>query len=940
MDNILTVSLPQELRDLNLQSKPLLGWHYTSKNDIVAGKTTGSVLNNDRLPELQKTNAVKPNADVLAIKSLLPSQLATFYGFNRIQNQGQGQTIYIVDAYGNPNYQKDLDYFCTQFNIPKTVVDNFYVGGIPDWNSVTPSTSALWLGWAYETNLDLQYAHAMAPSAKKVLITCLDDTWLYDGVYAALTQLSGSIFSLSFGSEELLTYASAYSSINDIVFKNKPAIFCVASGDTGGITSWPSTSPDVLSVGGSQLNGGSASNYWVAPGVFAETTWNFAGSGPSVVFPKPNYQTNFQPLTARWTPDISYNSGSPVPVYTTQPIVSGIAGWGYFTGTSCAAPQIAALIARQRSLGFLPNVNSTIAQQTFYSLASSNYNYYFNDIVTGNNTRFSAFSGYDPATGLGSPIVNNVLTFSFNPTPTPTVTRNTLPTPTPNVTRTRNTTPTPTPTKTPTKTVTPTRTKTPVLTVTPTKSSSIIFQPTPTITKTAIVNVTPTATITTTPTKTPTVTPTVTPTSTSSISFQPTPTVTATTGIEVTPTVTSTTTATTGIEVTPTPTSSISFQPTPTVTSTTTPTKTPTVTPTPTSSISFQPTPTVTSTTTATTGIEVTPTSTSSISFQPTPTVTKTVSVVTPTPTPNVTQTARVSALSSTIQYIPLFNNYNWISFTVMPSSGDLKELLSQTTPLSGDEIIDADTDTTLAIYTTSWQYTQDYNNLQIGKGYTYYSVNNKIITATGLTASLPFTLTIKASSWTPFGVPVNQTYQLSSVFINPINDDAVIDQLSNMATYYDGVWYSTASNGYVLYPNRGYQYYNNGNQKTVTFSSLTSLSLPPLSSFFTLPVNDRYYTTHNLKVALSGSYIENNDSTLIALSGSNVIGSAKISNFADFQKGYNLTVFAPVSSLSSINLAVLDTTSHNIYNIAEKVNLLDGTQNGTLSNPVVVNII
>ena len=275
-----------------------------------------------------------------------------------------------------------------------------------------------------------------------------------------------------------------------------------------------------------------------------------------------------------------------------------------------------------------------------------------------------------------------------------------------------------------------------------------------------------------------------------------------------------------------------------------------------------------------------------------------------------------------------------------MPSSGDLKELLSQTTPLSGDEIIDADTDTTLAIYTTSWQYTQDYNNLQIGKGYTYYSVNNKIITATGLTASLPFTLTIKASSWTPFGVPVNQTYQLSSVFINPINDDAVIDQLSNMATYYDGVWYSTASNGYVLYPNRGYQYYNNGNQKTVTFSSLTSLSLPPLSSFFTLPVNDRYYTTHNLKVALSGSYIENNDSTLIALSGSNVIGSAKISNFADFQKGYNLTVFAPVSSLSSINLAVLDTTSHNIYNIAEKVNLLDGTQNGTLSNPVVVNII
>jgi subtilase family serine protease len=654
MNNTLNVNLPEELKNININSKPVLGWHYTSKNDLAGGQVTGSVLNGDKLPDLQTVHNTSVPNDVLSIKSLIPSQLASYYGFNKIQNQGQGQTIYIIDAYGNPNYQADLDKFCTQFNLPKTTVNNYYVGGVPDWGSVTSANSATWLSWAYETNLDIQYAHAMAPSATKVLITCLDDTWLYTGVYAVITQLSGTIFSLSWGANDSLTYASQFSSINDIVFKNQKAIFCVSSGDASGVTLYPSSSPDVLSVGGSQLNGGSASNYWVAPGPFTETTWSYAGSGPSVIFPKPDYQTNFQPTTARWTPDVSYNSGSPVPVYVTQPTLSGISGWGYFIGTSCAAPQLAALVARQLSSGILPSANSRIAQNTFYSLASSNYYTFFNDVSTGNNNVFASGVGYDAATGLGSPNVANILNPVVAPTPTPTVTI--------------------TPTKTPANVlqITPTATKQPLVTPTLTPTASVTNTVTPTPTKTSVAVLQPTPTLTSTPTNTPAVTPSVTP--------------------------------------------SITVTNTPTISPSVTPTHTVTVTPTVTKSGSGG-------------GLQ-------------------------PTPTPSAT----------------------------------------------------------------------------------------------------------------PLIAP-----------------------------------------------------------------------LPALSSFFTSPVAYPYYCIQNIKVSLSGSNIENAGSTLIALSGSTVLGSSKVIDDPNYTKGYEMTVFAPVSALSQINLAILDTSTYNIYNITETINLVNGVTTGTVASPITV---
>jgi len=633
MQQILNSTTLPEISTLTVETKPSLSWVYTSKNDLASGKKFGSVKNNDNLPELQQSFhslALGGNTphDVLSITSLLPSQLSAFYGFNRVQNQGQGQTIYIIDAYGSPYYQADLDKFCTQFNLPKTTVTNWYVGGVPSWSSVTSATSALWVGWAGETSLDLQYAHAMAPSANKVLITVVDSSngQLYAAIQAVIEQLSAKIISMSWGFDEAASVASGYSAtlsgMNDFYFKGRPAIFCVSSGDTGGVVNFPSSCPDVLSVGGTQLNGGIASNYWVAPGPLTETTWSNAGSGPSGVFPRPDYQNNFNPLSAsRWTPDVSYNSGAAVPVYLTNPLTN-VGGWFYAGGTSAAAPQIAAVVARQLSSGILTNADSRSAQKTFYSLASSNYAFNFNDITTGNNKVYSAFQGYDAATGLGSPNVGNIFNPIVLPTPTPTSTK----------------TPTPTPTKT-IALVSPTPTNTPsysrevpvVILVSPTPSATsnqIIIPPTPTITVTRTVTPTPTSTYNPiigflSPTPTGTVTKTVTPTPTPTGTVTPTNTPTNTRGVTaVTPTLTPTSTPNAMPLVTPTltPTRTSNEIPlvTPTVTRSITPTNTPTNSPTNTPTISgapLLPTPTPTG--------SVTPTK-SSVPLTPTPTNTPT----------------------------------------------------------------------------------------------------------------------------------------------------------------------------------------------------------------------------------------------------------------------------------------------------------------------------
>ena len=78
---------------------------------------------------------------------------------------GSGQTIVLVDAYGSPTIRDDLKAFDDLFGLPHapfTIYEPY---------PITPGASQDELdGWASETTVDVEWAHAIAPKAKIVLV--------------------------------------------------------------------------------------------------------------------------------------------------------------------------------------------------------------------------------------------------------------------------------------------------------------------------------------------------------------------------------------------------------------------------------------------------------------------------------------------------------------------------------------------------------------------------------------------------------------------------------------------------------------------------------------------------------------------------------------------------------------------------------------------------
>jgi subtilase family serine protease len=196
--------------------------------------------------------------------------------------------------------------------------------------------------------------------------------------------------------------------------------FTVAAGDSGAGAEYPSSSPDVLSVGGSTLRLTSTGAY------SSESVWSGGGGGTSRYEGMPSYQSSLG-VSTRGAPDVSYDANpyTGFAVYDTY----GGSGWAQYGGTSAGAPQWAALIAiADQGRAIAGKSSLANAQDALYSLSRSD----FHDIASGSNG-YRATSGYDLASGLGSPIANLVIrdlvaysgstTFSVAAATTTTVTR-------------------------------------------------------------------------------------------------------------------------------------------------------------------------------------------------------------------------------------------------------------------------------------------------------------------------------------------------------------------------------------------------------------------------------------------------------------------------------------------------------------------------------------
>ncbi len=367
-------------------------------------------------PEL----TLKPS-DVPAAAAFAPAQIRAAYGFDQVTfangtvtGDGSGQTIAIVDAFHDPNLAGDLQLFDQRFGLADPPglrqVDQAGGGALPAQNAA----------WAAETALDVEWAHAMAPRANILVVEAssdqLDD--LMSAVDTARNAIGVSVVSMSWGGNEfggqlaldnLFTTPAGHPGVS----------FVASSGDDGwsGGPKWPASSGNVISVGGTSLRTDAQGQHT------SEQSWSGSSGGASAFESEPSYQANVQNSGARFVPDVSYSAdpASGYYVYDSIPL-GGVAGWQVSGGTSAGAPQWAALIAvanQGRAVAGLPSLDgATQTLPALYKAGSSG----FNAISQGTGSFIAdAQSGYQPATGLGTPqapIVTGTVESTVPPVPT------------------------------------------------------------------------------------------------------------------------------------------------------------------------------------------------------------------------------------------------------------------------------------------------------------------------------------------------------------------------------------------------------------------------------------------------------------------------------------------------------------------------------------------
>ncbi len=320
-----------------------------------------------------------------------PREIRHAYGLDTTYLTGAGQTIALVEAYG-PKYEtvdSDFAAFCTQFKLPQTTVTTVYVGG-----SRPPNPGGC-DNWGMETRADMQYAHAIAPAAKLLIVYAQSQSIADMAQAIDYAGDHANIVSMSFGMPEFASMTQY-----EHLFTKPGVIFVNSSGDSGaGVgVQWPAASPNVISVGGTTLHLSDIGEWQ------SEVGWSGSGGGQSHYFPRPAFQDGFVTANARQIPDVCYNADPATSVYvydTTFALDNSASPWGMVGGTSMGAPQWAGLLALMNTSSAAPTTSAGVLAK-LYAIAQQHADA-FHDITSGSNGIYTAAAGCDAVTGLGSP---------------------------------------------------------------------------------------------------------------------------------------------------------------------------------------------------------------------------------------------------------------------------------------------------------------------------------------------------------------------------------------------------------------------------------------------------------------------------------------------------------------------------------------------------------
>jgi subtilase family serine protease len=382
-----------------------------------------------------------------------PGQIRQAYNLPALYRQGitgRGQTIVVVDSFGSPTVRRDLQRFDQAADLPAPpslkVIQP--AGKVPPYR---PTSNRQ--GWAGETDLDVEYAHTIAPGASIVVVETPtsenEGTTGFRQIVAAeqyvISHHLGDVISQSFSATEqtfpsrqaLLKLRGAY-----LEAAGQGVTVLSASGDSGAadvrfnestyylhrVTSWPDSDPLVTGVGGTQLHLSAPSGHlaratvWNDTGNVAANEFIDGGSGPhplasgggkSVMFTRPGYQNGVQKVVGgrRGVPDISMSAACNGAADMYQSFGGQPAGWYPTCGTSEATPEFAGIVALAdqvagRPLGAINRYLYQLSAQHAPGLV---------DVMTGGNTvsfrqdgalhtvpGFKALRGYDLASGVGT----------------------------------------------------------------------------------------------------------------------------------------------------------------------------------------------------------------------------------------------------------------------------------------------------------------------------------------------------------------------------------------------------------------------------------------------------------------------------------------------------------------------------------------------------------
>jgi len=382
-----------------------------------------------------------------------PAQLQQAYGLNALYGRGitgKGATIVLVEPYGSPTIASDLRAFDRAENVPNPPSLRIIrpVGKVPHYNPGNPDM----VGWAGETTLDVEYAHAIAPGAKLLLVETPGGGRTGMAVLSPILAAEkyvirhhlGDVISQSFGITEQVLGSAAIRSLRSAytaAYANHVTVLA-ASGDTGAtglvasqrsyythpVTSWPASDPLVTAVGGTRLDLDASGNR-----NSADTVWNDTysmnanqlvngtngpnpigtGGGKSVMFARPSYQSKVRAITGahRGLPDISMSAACSGAVNLYQTFRGQPAGWYAACGTSESSPLFAGIVALAdqvagHRLGLInPALYRLVSQHApgLVSVRSGNNTVSFRQGGKKHTVRgYRARAGYNLATGVGT----------------------------------------------------------------------------------------------------------------------------------------------------------------------------------------------------------------------------------------------------------------------------------------------------------------------------------------------------------------------------------------------------------------------------------------------------------------------------------------------------------------------------------------------------------